>query len=211
MATSGGEVPVVKAEQIDRVERIINYRFQDHENAYLWEALQYMAPSQPSVTSINGRFFTGNNLKLAIIGDVVMAVAVAEYWFSITNSVPGDWGDLSTAKLSNKYFNKMASQAKLVSCTECCCCGGKKPANLLEAIIGAVYLDSGRNMGAVRKAMISVGSMGVLNEADNSIEQQTLGKDATAKPDKIVVKDDMANPDVADLMALYDAVPVSCT
>lgn len=89
MATLDGAVPVLKAEQIDRVERIINYHFQDHENAYLWEALQYMAPSQPSVTSINGRFFTGNNLKLAIIGDVVMAVAVAEYWFSIKDSVPG--------------------------------------------------------------------------------------------------------------------------
>ncbi|KAH0360882.1 hypothetical protein KCU65_g9081, partial [Aureobasidium melanogenum] len=210
MATPGGKVPVLKADQIDRVERIINYRFQDHENAYLWEALQYVAPSQPSVTSINGRFFTGNNLKLAIIGDVVMAVAVAEYWFSIKDSVPGDWGDLSTAKLSNKYFNKMASQAKLVSCTECYCCGGKKPANLLEAIIGAVYLDSGRDMGAVRRAMVSIGFTEVLNEANSSIEQKDLTK-AKAKTDKIVVKDDMSGPDVADLMALYDAVAVSCT
>ncbi|KAG9667354.1 hypothetical protein KCU99_g8977, partial [Aureobasidium melanogenum] len=211
MATLDGAVPVLKAEQIDRVERIINYHFQDHENAYLWEALQYMAPSQPSVTSINGRFFTGNNLKLAIIGDVVMAVAVAEYWFSIKDSVPGDWGDLSTAKLSNNYFNKMACRARLVSCTECYCCGGKKPANLLEAIIGAVYLDSGRDMGAVRKAMISVGFTEVLNEPSGSIKQQTLVKDAIAKTDKIVVKDDVSNPDVADLMALYDAIPVSCT
>ncbi|KAG9586215.1 hypothetical protein KCU77_g9215, partial [Aureobasidium melanogenum] len=211
MVTLVGEVPVLKAEQIDRVERIINYRFRDHENAYLWEALQYVAPSQPSVTSINGRFFTGNNLKLAIMGDVVMAVAVAEYWFSMKDSVPGDWGDLSTTKLSNKYFNKMASQAKLVSCTECYCCGDKKPANLLEAIIGAVYLDSGRDMGAVRKAMISVGFTEVLNEPDDSIEQQALVKDATAKTDKTVVKGDISNPDVTDLMALYDAFPVSCT
>lgn len=80
---------MLKSDQVDRVERIIKYRFQDHENAYLWEALQYVAPSQPSVTSINGRFFTGNDLKLAIIGDVVMAVAVAEYWFSMKDSVPG--------------------------------------------------------------------------------------------------------------------------
>ncbi|KAH0335143.1 hypothetical protein KCU81_g9184, partial [Aureobasidium melanogenum] len=203
MASSGGEVPVLKSDQVDRVERIIKYRFQDHENAYLWEALQYVAPSQPSVTSINGRFFTSNNLKLAIIGDVVMAVAVAEYWFSMKDSVAGDWGDLSTAKLSNKYFNKMASQAKLVSCTECSCCGGKKPANLLEAIIGAVYLDSGRDVGAVRKAMTAIGFTEVLNEVDDSTQQH--------KTDKSVVKDDMSDPDVADLMALYDAIPVSCT
>ncbi|KAH0385572.1 hypothetical protein KCU89_g17166, partial [Aureobasidium melanogenum] len=86
-----------------------------------------------------------------------------------------------------------------------------KPANLLEAIIGAVYLDSGRDMGAVRKALISVRFTEVLNESGGSIKQQTLVKDAIAKTDKIVVKDDVSNPDVADLMALYDAVPVSCT
>lgn len=97
----------------------------------------------------------------------------------------------------------MASQAKLVSCTECYCCGGKKPANLLEAIIGAVYLDSGRDLAAVRKAMIAIGFTEVLNESNHSTQQQ--------KTDKGVVKDDMSDPDVADLMALYDAIPVSCT
>lgn len=97
----------------------------------------------------------------------------------------------------------MASQAKLVSCTECYCCGGKKPANLLEAIIGAVYLDSGRDMCAVREAMTAIGFTEVLNEVDDSMQQQ--------KTDKAVVKDDISGPDVADLMALYDAIPVSCT
>lgn len=89
MAISGGKIPTLKADQINRVKSIINYHFQDHASAYLWEALQTMAPCQPVITSINGRHFTGNNLKLAIIGDVVMAVAIAEYWFSQKDSVPG--------------------------------------------------------------------------------------------------------------------------
>jgi len=89
MIVPDDELPLLRPEQIARLEAIIKYRFRDHDNAFLCEALQIIAPSQTRITRINGRKFTGDNQKLAIIGDAVMAVVVAEYWFSDKNSIRG--------------------------------------------------------------------------------------------------------------------------
>ncbi|CAD0096693.1 unnamed protein product, partial [Aureobasidium vineae] len=209
-ASSPYHLPKLKAEQIARVEGIIKYRFQDHENAYLWEALQMVAPSQRSVTSINGRVFTGNNHKLAIIGDAVMAIVIAEYWFSHKYSVLGlsirscslsrwlilnkpDWDDLRKTKLSNQHFNNVALKKDLISCTDWKDCNEKVGASLVEALMGAIFLDSGRNMNAVRNAMISLGFTEVLDEPDCSNKQQVLMNDATANLDMITLEHEMVD------------------
>lgn len=124
----------------------------------------------------------------------------------VANFAQGDWGKLDNTKLSNGYFDEMAVKADLVSCADSYCFGSKQPADLLEAVIGAVYLDSGRDMSAVRRAMIAVGFTEVLDESDNPNKQQTA-----TKVEKIVAEDEVSNSDDAEMLALYDAVFVSRT
>jgi hypothetical protein len=87
MSPPDAEVTSLKLEQISRVESIIDYRFEKTERAYLWEALQVITPDRASVV---GRSVKGGNKKLAIIGDAIMAVVLAEYWFSKKNSISGE-------------------------------------------------------------------------------------------------------------------------
>jgi hypothetical protein len=87
MPTPDAELPLLKLEQIVRVESIIDYTFQKTERAYLWEALQVITPDRASVV---GRSLKGGNKKLAIIGDAIMAVVLAEYWFSNNDSISGE-------------------------------------------------------------------------------------------------------------------------
>ena len=61
-----------KIATIEAVETLIQYKF--NHSALLWEALQ--CPSSPNSTHPNG------NKRLAIIGDTVIQLSLAEDWFS---------------------------------------------------------------------------------------------------------------------------------
>ncbi|CAD0097549.1 unnamed protein product [Aureobasidium mustum] len=164
---------MLKQKQINRIEVIIDYQFQNTEKAFLWEALQMTTPTQPS---FDGRSTKGGNKKFAILGDAVMAVVVAEHWFSKKDSLTANWAQLHSARLSNDYLKQVASKHNLVNYTERPPngFGEKSAATLLEAIIGAVYLDSNRDMDAVRRAMIALGFSEVLNEPDHSTKLRDL-------------------------------------
>lgn len=60
-----------KITTIEAVESLIQYRF--NHSALLWEALQ--CPSSPHAKHPNG------NKRLAIIGDSVLQLSLAEDWF----------------------------------------------------------------------------------------------------------------------------------
>jgi hypothetical protein len=89
MTDPNDKVPTLRAEQIGRLEAIINYIFRQHDKGYLWEALQVIAPCQARVTHIGRRIFPGDNSKPALVGDGVMAVAFLGPWFSREDSTPG--------------------------------------------------------------------------------------------------------------------------
>ena len=66
MASIGAKVATIEA-----VETIIQYKF--NHSALLWEALQ--CPGSPDAKHPNG------NKRLAIIGDTVLLLGLAEDWF----------------------------------------------------------------------------------------------------------------------------------
>lgn len=87
MSTSSLQVPILRPEQITRIEDIINYKFQKHGEAYLWEALQVISPV---LGYCAGRFVKAGNKKLAIMGDAAMSLVLAEYWFGDRLSILGE-------------------------------------------------------------------------------------------------------------------------
>lgn len=62
-------------EKIHGVEQIIGYQFTDRST--IWEALQ--AAGSP-VLVIGNRILVGGNKRLAVVGDSVLDLALAEIW-----------------------------------------------------------------------------------------------------------------------------------
>jgi hypothetical protein len=84
MSSSNVQVPLLRPEQVSRIESILDYKFQKPEKAFLWEALQVITPI---LTYVAGRYVKGGNKKPAIIGDSVMHTVLAEYWISDKDSI----------------------------------------------------------------------------------------------------------------------------
>jgi dsRNA-specific ribonuclease len=124
----------------------------------------------------------------------------------------GDRGDLSGTRLSNKHLAEVATRKGLVACLErpSDACGKKSPATLLEAIVGAVYLDSDYNLSSVRKTMIALRSMEVLHDHPSKRKRETLGRVPTAEIRSIALEYDVFNSGETGQLALYRTVPVCC-
>jgi len=202
--------PVLRTEQISRIEGIIDYKFQKSERAYLWEALQVITPV---MTHVAGRYVKEGNKKLAIIGDAVMANTLAEYWYSNDNSILGDWGNLSGSRLSNEHLNKVAAEKNLVDCLDrpSDACGKKSPATLLEAIVGSVYVDSDYDMGAVRKTMIALGFEEVLHNVSSQRNPEVLGRPPASDICSIAIEYSVPNSGGSGQTVVYRTIPVSRT
>jgi hypothetical protein len=125
----------------------------------------------------------------------------------------GDWGDLSGDRLSNEYLNKVAADKRLVECLDrpIDACGKKSPATLLEALVGAVYLDSDHDLGAVRKTMIALGFIEVLRNDVSERRPEILGRLATFDICSITVEYGVPNSGETDQTVVYKTVPVSRT
>jgi dsRNA-specific ribonuclease len=90
--------------------------------------------------------------------------------------------DQRKTKLDNGYLSKVASRFDLMSCTDWpWVVTPKRLATLVEAIIGAVYLDSEGDMRAVKRVMLALGFVEVLDEPDHSIQQQIVVQGPTAE------------------------------
>jgi dsRNA-specific ribonuclease len=87
MSTANAQVPLLRPGKVSRIESIIDYTFQKPEKAFLWEALQVITPTQ---TYVAGRYVKEANKKLAIIGDAIMAVVLAEYSFAGMDSLSSE-------------------------------------------------------------------------------------------------------------------------
>lgn len=81
-------------------------------------------------------------------------------------------------RLSNHYLRSIVLRTGLDFCVKC---HGRQPSKdkagtLLEAVIGAVYLDSDCNLSAVRNAMVALGFAEVVVDKKTGIYGKTVSK-----------------------------------
>lgn len=156
--------------KLERAEAIIRYRPQKPQDYYLWEALQVAGSGH---TRIAGRSAYDGNKRLAIVGDTAMALALARPWYkkdetlgltycrhcNLTSlTAKGDWDAQRQQLLSNNNLARVARESGLVDCMivnprNPVQASTKLAANLVEAIVGAVWFDSDENIDAVREVM----------------------------------------------------------
>ena len=66
---------------VQGVEGTINYHFA--EPLILWEALQ---ATGNGISSVGARSFTDGNMRLALVGDAILKLALLEEWYAGTES-----------------------------------------------------------------------------------------------------------------------------
>ncbi|KAL2040772.1 hypothetical protein N7G274_006230 [Stereocaulon virgatum] len=148
-----------KASAIRAVETLIQYKF--HKTDLLWEALQ---TSKMSALSTNARLLPEGNRRLAIVGDAAMQLALAEDWYR-TSDTRGQFSNIIRNVGSNANLNRiglgLGLERFIVGPI-----GGKAIADTVEAILGAIYLDS--DFAQLKKVMDALD----LNTEDVRLERQ---------------------------------------
>ncbi|KAL8817405.1 MAG: hypothetical protein Q9223_003756 [Gallowayella weberi] len=141
---------------VEGVEATIGYKFDDR--FLLWEALQ-AAGSYVSLTGGAGnRKFPNGNKRLAVLGDTVLQLVLVEVWYAGGQERVA-FDQLRQRVGSNINLNSVGIQARLDTFVQRA--GGTtvvSPVTMtatVEAILGAVYLDS--NMESVRAVMQALG------------------------------------------------------
>ncbi|KEQ73745.1 ribonuclease III, partial [Aureobasidium namibiae CBS 147.97] len=140
--------------KLERAEAIIGYHPQKPQEYYLWEALQVAGSGH---TRIVGRSAYDGNKRLAIVGDTAMALALARPWYKKDETL-GDWDSQRQRLLSNNNLARVARESGLVDCMVVnprnpVQASTKLAAALVEAIVGAVWIDSDESIDAVRQVM----------------------------------------------------------
>ncbi|KAG9961121.1 hypothetical protein KCU61_g5847, partial [Aureobasidium melanogenum] len=128
--------------QQQRTEELIGYRFRS--NKYVTEALTLGVP--------------GANYRLAVVGDCKMDSAMVDEWY-LRDLPRKDWSTMRENLLGNINLARVTREIGLAACVipEGLPCSNKQAATLLEAIIGAVYLDSDCDMESVKSVMKTLG------------------------------------------------------
>lgn len=125
--------------QIKALEKALNYQFKRDD--LITEALTHKSYKKPY-----------NNERLEFLGDAVLDLIVGEYLFSkFPNEDEGVLSKIRASLVNEKGFTKLAQyinlgEAILISPAEEKNGGRTKPSllsNTFEAIIGAIYLESG--------------------------------------------------------------------
>ncbi|WP_104752563.1 ribonuclease III [Helicobacter baculiformis] len=124
---------------LDRLQELLGYVFQNP--ALLQQALTHKSTKTHS-----------NNERLEFLGDAVLDLVVAEILFArFADLQEGDLSKMRAALVNEKAFFKLASYLRLqdyilISPAEANNHGHTKPsilANAFEALMGAIYLESG--------------------------------------------------------------------
>lgn len=128
--------------ELDKLQQALKYKFKDIE--ILKKALTHKSCKK-----------TCNNERLEFLGDAVMGLIVAEYLYKkCENTAEGDLSKLRAALVNEASFSNLARLLNLgtnlfISTAEENN-GGREKNSLLsdafEAIIGAIYLESGLDM-----------------------------------------------------------------
>lgn len=123
--------------RIEICQQIIGYRFRN--TGYIRQALT-------PLDSINQR--------LALVGDKVADAQLVGRWY-VDKKRPrrSQWSSVRDSLLSNENLAEVGARLRIQDCTFPPCGPGLGIATTMEAIIGAVWLDSKRDFGAVNAVM----------------------------------------------------------
>ncbi|KAK4692495.1 hypothetical protein P7C71_g4727, partial [Lecanoromycetidae sp. Uapishka_2] len=142
------------AAKIHGAEAIIGHTFANQ--LLLWEALQ--AAGSP-VHMVGTRRLDNGNKRLAVLGDTVLQLALVEDWYE-GNTPRGHYDSIRQQVASNVNLSSVCRQSGLDACIN------RSPSQMghvspittcatVEAVLGAVYLDS--DMNSVKRVMITLG------------------------------------------------------
>ncbi|KAL8807259.1 MAG: hypothetical protein Q9182_000764 [Xanthomendoza sp. 2 TL-2023] len=137
---------------VDGVEAVIGYKFDDR--FLLWEALQAAGSMVCLTGGAGNRKMPNGNKRLAVLGDTVLQLVLVELWYA-SGQERGTFDQLRQRVGSNTNLNNTGVQARLDTFVERAAGASVVPpvtmTATVEAILGAVYLDS--NMESVKKVM----------------------------------------------------------
>jgi len=130
------------------VEKMIHYTFENAE--YFEEAMAAAGTNSPN--DVPGK--QNGNKRLALVGDALIRLIILDDWYADGTSTE-EGSNLVSSRGSNKNLNEVGAERglsryiKLNSCQK----GTAPPttmASTVEAIIGAVWEDSGKDLDRVR-------------------------------------------------------------
>lgn len=142
--TAPSVAPLLRSTTMHRIEtceRIIGYRFR--RPRYLREAL----------TTLHD-----HNQRLALVGDKAADVQLVARWYDDKKRpAPSEWQLVRNTLVCNRNLAEVGMRVRIQDCTLTHCDSSKKIATTMEAIIGAVWLDSKRDYGAVNAVLERLG------------------------------------------------------
>ncbi|KEQ91884.1 hypothetical protein AUEXF2481DRAFT_32627 [Aureobasidium subglaciale EXF-2481] len=159
-------------DNIQRAEAIIGYQFRSRR--YIVEAL---TPPLQHFSVADGYY------RLAVVGDCKMYAAMVDSWY-LGGAPRADWTRTRESLLGNGNFAKVAKETGLVLCRlpDGWSFSDGQSATLLEAVVGAVYFDSGDDMEAVKQVMRALGIIRVVYLVPLRSVTSTCGDSHKAAP-----------------------------
>ena len=206
-----GNGTLSESAKLDLLQEKTGYTFKDQDLARV--ALNMMELSKEHTGRTLKRGMGTSCQNLAILGDLAMELAMADKWFEIASTPSKYAGALPIhicPKKSSNLTNLVAiwqvakeritpNKALGQFCTDSGlfrCYGGRPTtstwilATVVEAVLGAIYLDSSKSLGAVQGAMEWLGilqaGMEALEAAEIAREAEKAGKESGQAVDQRV-------------------------
>ncbi|KAL9628865.1 MAG: hypothetical protein Q9204_005609 [Flavoplaca sp. TL-2023a] len=150
--------------RVHACEELLDYRFR--ERLLLWEALQPKGSAicETIAKRVKQSRYEAGNKRLAIVGDELMDVLLSERWYRSGESAY-DYNKLRQQQVSNAAFRAVAKAQRLdrfmTKPVDAQACAKAAMSDVVEAIVGAVYLDGG--IDAARKVVTKLGILRIRN------------------------------------------------
>ena len=141
-------------DQLPLIQQKLNFQFQ-HADTYLLNALIhpsfYQELKDSDLLPIKDLPFLSDNQRLEFFGDSILGFCVTSYLYDLDYLKEGKMTEIRSNLVNNKTLaesmNKMAiTQHILMTPSVSDYKGHKGIADVFEAIIAAIYLDSGKNL-----------------------------------------------------------------
>ncbi|KAE8873937.1 hypothetical protein PTNB73_00569 [Pyrenophora teres f. teres] len=168
------------AARVGRVEESIGYTFK--HKLYCIEALKQTNSTTPLYfqgVAIN----TDNNRRLALLGDRALDLALSEIWFYTGNTL-ADYTAMSLKTVTRAALNtqglKINLDKNLILVAGATGATPNQVAETFEALLGAVYVDSGHDVEAVKRVIntVQLDQNRFLRRDDNGIAERERKENA---------------------------------
>ena len=156
-------------QKIRNLERLLNYTFNDR--AHAWKAIQVVR-----------KVWKGGNRGMALLGDNLIYTILCQGWLPLggmdgrhggkllrtfivqtaLTKITAEWHDIRNTYATNEHF-AISVRGRLEDCLMCDVVGGKNALSeemmgtAVEAVVAAVYIDSGLNMRLAERVAIIFG------------------------------------------------------